>query len=87
MATDVAGNLKRVAQSLPSHVRLVAVSKYHPNEQLMLAYNEGQRVFGESKEQELSKKAEQLPKDIDWHFIGHLQTNKVKVYCALHQYD
>ena len=51
MATDVAGNLKRVAQSLPPHVRLVAVSKYHPNEQLMLAYNEGQRVFGESKEQ------------------------------------
>ena len=78
MATDVAGNLKRVAQSLPSHVRLVAVSKYHPNEQLMLAYNEGQRVFGESKEQELSKKAEQLPKDIAWHFIGHLQTNKVR---------
>lgn len=78
MATDVAGNLKRVAQSLPPHVRLVAVSKYHPNEQLMLAYNEGQRVFGESKEQELNKKAEQLPKDIDWHFIGHLQTNKVR---------
>ena len=78
MATDVAGNLKRVVQSLPPHVRLVAVSKFHPNEELMAAYEQGQRIFGESQEQELSRKAAELPKDIAWHFIGHLQTNKVK---------
>ena len=64
MATDVAGNLKRVVQSLPPHVRLVAVSKFHPNEELMAAYEQGQRIFGESQEQELSRKAAELPKDI-----------------------
>ena len=78
MATDVAGNLKRVVQSLPPHVRLVAVSKFHPNDELMAAYEQGQRIFGESQEQELSRKAAELPKDIAWHFIRHLQTNKVK---------
>ena len=57
---------------------LVAVSKFHPNEYIEAAYAEGQRVFGESHEQELSKKYDTLPKDIQWHFIGHLQTNKVK---------
>lgn len=56
----------------------MAVSKYHPNEDLMEAYNEGQRVFGENIVQELRLKAETMPKDIKWHFIGHLQTNKVK---------
>ena len=63
---------------LPDGVRLVAISKYHPNEYIMAAYEEGQRVFGESHEQELRQKVESLPKDIEWHFIGHLQTNKVK---------
>ena len=57
---------------------LVAVSKFHPNEYIEAAYAEGHRVFGESHEQELSKKYDTLPKDIQWHFIGHLQTNKVK---------
>ena len=59
-------------------VELVAVSKYHPVEAAKEAYEAGQRVFGESREQELRVKYEALPKDIRWHFIGHLQTNKVK---------
>lgn len=75
---DVKGNLRQVLGNLPGGVRLVAVSKFHPNEYIEEAYAEGQRVFGESHEQELSKKAQTLPKDIEWHFIGHLQTNKVK---------
>ena len=78
MDDDVAGNLHKVLRNLPEGVRLVAVSKFHPNEFLQAAYNEGQRIFGESHEQELAKKQETLPKDIKWHFIGHLQTNKVK---------
>lgn len=78
MNIDVAKNLHDVLDILPNGVRLVAISKYHPNEYLEVAYNEGQRIFGESHEQELSKKYETLPKDIVWHFIGHLQTNKVK---------
>ena len=75
---DVKGNLHRVLSSLPDGVRLVAISKYHPNDYIEAAYAEGQRVFGESHEQELRQKHESLPKDIVWHFIGHLQTNKVK---------
>jgi len=75
---DVKGNLHRVLDALPEGVRLVAISKYHPNEYIEAAYEEGQRVFGESHEQELKVKHETLPKDIVWHFIGHLQTNKVK---------
>ena len=63
---------------MPEGVRLVAVSKFHPNEAIEEAYKVGQRIFGESREQELSTKYETLPKDIEWHFIGHLQTNKVK---------
>ena len=78
MDYDVKGNLHRILDSLPQGVRLVAISKYHPNEYIEAAYAEGQRVFGESHEQELRLKHEQLPKDIEWHFIGHLQTNKVK---------
>lgn len=64
--------------ALPAGVRLVAISKYHPEEYIMAAYEEGQRVFGESHEQELARKVTALPSDIEWHFIGHLQTNKVK---------
>ena len=75
---DVKGNLKQVLADLPLGVRLVAISKYHPNEYIEAAYEEGHRIFGESHEQELRQKVETLPKDIQWHFIGHLQTNKVK---------
>ncbi len=71
-------NLKQVWNDLPSTVRLVAVSKYHPNEAILEAYAAGQRIFGESKVQELCAKHQALPADIEWHFIGHLQTNKVK---------
>jgi len=70
--------LNEVRQSLPEGVRLVAISKFHPEEYIMAAYEEGQRVFGESHEQELARKVQTLPRDIEWHFIGHLQTNKVK---------
>ena len=75
---DVAKNLHQVLGSLPDGVRLVAISKYHPSEYIQEAYDEGQRIFGESHEQELKGKAATLPKDIEWHFVGHLQTNKVK---------
>lgn len=78
MAVDVAGNLREVRGHLPESVKLIAISKFHPKEYIEAAYEEGQRVFGESREQELKGKAEALPKDIKWHFIGHLQTNKVK---------
>lgn len=75
---SIADNLKQVLAELPSGVRLVAVSKFHPNEAIEEAYRVGQRVFGESKVQEMTAKYESLPKDIEWHFIGHLQTNKIK---------
>jgi pyridoxal phosphate enzyme (YggS family) len=71
-------NLRSVTDSLPPGVRLVAVSKYHTEEDILEAYNAGQRIFGESREQELSRKRQSLPEDIEWHFIGHLQTNKVR---------
>ena len=74
----IAENLKTVLASLKPGVALVAVSKFHPVEALQEAYDAGQRVFGESHVQELVAKQEVLPKDIEWHFIGHLQTNKVK---------
>ena len=75
---DVAMRLTKVRETLPQGVRLVAVSKFHPVEALEAAYSAGQRAFGESHEQELSRKQAVLPGDIEWHFIGHLQTNKVK---------
>ncbi len=78
MMVDVAKNLREVLGNLPEGVSLVAISKFHPKEYLEAAYAAGQRVFGESHEQELSRKEAELPKDIIWHFIGHLQTNKVK---------
>jgi pyridoxal phosphate enzyme (YggS family) len=74
----VSEKIKRIKQSLPEGVRLVAVSKYHPIEMIQDAYDGGQRIFGESHVQEMVQKREALPKDIEWHFIGHLQTNKVK---------
>lgn len=78
MEYDVKSHLKSVLKSLPPDVKLVAISKYHPQEFIEEAYAEGQRIFGESHEQELKQKQAILPKDIEWHFIGHLQTNKVK---------
>ena len=78
METDVAKNLHVVLGNLPQGVQLVAISKYHPKEYIEVAYAEGQRVFGESHEQELREKVQSWPKDIVWHFIGHLQSNKVK---------
>ena len=78
MEYDVKSHLKSVLKSLPPDVKLVAISKYHPQEFIEEAYAEGQRIFGESHEQELKQKQALLPKDIEWHFIGHLQTNKVK---------
>jgi pyridoxal phosphate enzyme (YggS family) len=78
MDYDVKSHLHEVLDTLPQGVRLVAISKFHPNEYIEAAYEEGQRVFGESHEQELRQKHLSLPQDIEWHFIGHLQTNKVK---------
>lgn len=71
-------NLLKVKQSLHEGIELVAVSKFHPKEYIEEAYTAGQRIFGESREQELKQKHQELPQDIKWHFIGHLQTNKVK---------
>ena len=64
--------------NIPPTVKLVAISKFHPSEYLQAAYEEGQRIFGESQVQELQRKVNEMPADIQWHFIGHLQTNKVK---------
>ena len=74
----ISERINRIKQTLPEGVRLVAVSKYHPVEMIQEAYDGGQRIFGESHVQELVQKYDILPKDIQWHFIGHLQTNKVK---------
>lgn len=71
--------LKEIRMELPPEVKLVAVSKFKPVEDIMEAYQAGQRVFAESRPQELVKKASVLPDDIEWHFIGHLQTNKIKL--------
>lgn len=75
---SIRANLDAIRSSLPQGVRLVAVSKFHPQEALMQAYDAGQRIFGESRVQELSSKQQCLPTDIEWHLIGHLQTNKIK---------
>ena len=76
---DIANNLKTILKELePTKTTLVTVSKTHPPELIMEAYNAGQRIFGENKVQEMASKYEELPKDIQWHIIGHLQTNKVK---------
>lgn len=71
-------NLDKIRSTIPTGVTLVAVSKFHPIEALQEAYDAGQRIFGESRENELKAKVAALPNDIEWHFIGHLQTNKVK---------
>lgn len=76
--TELQERLSEVRERLPEEVRLVAVSKYHPCEAILEAYDAGQRIFGESRVQELQEKQAVLPSDIEWHFIGHLQVNKVK---------
>ncbi len=74
----ISEQIKRFKAELPEGVNLVAVSKFHPIESLKEAYSAGQRIFGESRVQELLPKIEEMPKDVKWHFIGHLQSNKVK---------
>lgn len=76
---SIAQNLQCITAQLPQGVRLVAVSKFHPVDKVMEAYNAGQRIFGENRAQELAAKAPQMPTDIEWHFIGHLQKNKVRM--------
>lgn len=75
---SIARNIKELTAFLPANVKLVAISKFHPVEALQEAYNAGQRIFGESRAQELTGKQKMLPDDIEWHFIGPLQSNKVK---------
>lgn len=75
---SIQSNIEAIRLHIPEGVELVCVSKFHPNESIIEAYEAGERVFGESKVQECCQKYETLPKDIRWHFIGHLQTNKVK---------
>lgn len=75
---QIASKLQKIKDNIPESVKLVAVSKTKPNEIIMEAYEAGQRVFGENKTQDLIRKYPELPQDIEWHFIGHLQTNKVK---------
>lgn len=78
MSHDLVDAYQHIKNQLPAHVQLVAVSKTHPAEAVKVIYDAGQRVFGENKVQEMVEKHELLPKDIQWHLIGHLQTNKVK---------
>jgi len=75
---SIAANIEKIKQQLSQNIKLIAVSKTKPVETLMEAYNSGQKIFGENKVQELVGKFEQMPKDIEWHMIGHLQSNKVK---------
>ena len=75
---SVAENLNKIKNNIPNHVTLIAVSKTKPIEEILEAYHAGQRAFGENKIQEMAQKYEALPKDIEWHMIGHLQSNKVK---------
>ncbi|MBQ3197731.1 MAG: YggS family pyridoxal phosphate-dependent enzyme [Alistipes sp.] len=75
---SIRSEIERLREELPGGVKLLAVSKFHPVEALREAYDAGQRAFGESRPQELKLKAEVMPRDIEWHMIGHLQTNKVK---------
>ena len=75
---SIAENLHHIQSQIPENVSLVAVSKTRPVDELMQAYEAGQRVFGENKIQEMVTKWEHMPKDVQWHMIGHVQTNKVK---------
>lgn len=85
---SISSKISELNNELPQDVRLVAVSKFHPVEAIMQAYDAGQRLFGESRPQEFAAKVHALPSDIQWHFIGHLQTNKLKLvlpYAAMIQ--
>lgn len=75
---SIQSNIQELRKHIPSDVKLVCVSKFHPAETVMEAYDAGERIFGESRVQELVQKQPELPADIQWHFIGHLQTNKIK---------
>lgn len=75
---SISESIKKIQSELPPGVKLVAVSKFHPIERLMQAYDAGQRIFGESRVQEMVQKVPLMPADVEWHFIGHLQTNKVR---------
>ena len=75
---SIAGNLKKIKSEIPSHVKLVAVTKTYPKEKILEAYQTGHKFFGENRIQELTPKHQDLPQNIEWHLIGHLQTNKVK---------
>lgn len=91
LSMSIAQNLETVRRRLPTGVRLVAVSKTHPVEALQEAYSAGQRAFGENKVQELLQKQPLMPRDVEWHLIGHLQTNKVRQVlphvCMIHSVD
>lgn len=91
MNTSIAARIAAISKELPEHVLLLAVSKYHSEESIMQAYMAGQRHFAESRQQELLRKARNLPPDIQWHFIGHLQSNKIKtiapIACLIHSVD
>jgi len=75
---DISENIRKYKNELPENVKLVAISKTKPNEDLLEAYRAGQRIFGENKIQEMTDKSEKLPEDIEWHMVGHVQSNKVK---------
>ncbi len=75
---SIQANIKKLKSQIPEYIKLVAVSKTKPNEDILQAYEIGHKIFGENKVQDLVQKQEQLPKDIEWHYIGHLQRNKVK---------
>ncbi|MBI4945864.1 MAG: YggS family pyridoxal phosphate-dependent enzyme [Bacteroidetes bacterium] len=79
---SISENIEKIKSEIPSQVKLVVVTKTHPAEKVLEAYNAGDKIFGENRVQELVSKHEQLPKDIEWHLIGHLQTNKVKMIAA-----
>ncbi|HNY06240.1 MAG TPA: YggS family pyridoxal phosphate-dependent enzyme [Candidatus Egerieousia sp.] len=76
---SIASEILELKKELPQETKLVAISKFHAPEKIIEAYNEGQRIFGESRPQELADKVKVLPTDIEWHFIGHLQSNKIKM--------
>lgn len=88
---DIAKNLEKIKSDLPERVKLVAVSKTKPNEMILEAFHSGHKIFGENKAQELIRKQPELPGDIEWHFIGHLQSNKAKYIapfvCMVHSID
>lgn len=88
---NIQSNIQEIRKHIPAHVKLVCVSKFQSAEAILEAYNAGERNFGENKVQELCTKSETLPKDIQWHYIGHLQTNKIKFIipfvCLIHGVD